>query len=45
VTGGEERKTVNYMIFSKRGDKDIDDFIMKLKKIFIVNKVSDVRLL
>ncbi len=36
-----ESKTVNYSTFSERGEKDIDDFITKLEKAFIVNKVFD----
>ena len=37
----EERKVINYPTFSEQGDKDIDDFIIKLKKAFIINRVSD----
>jgi len=39
----EERKTVNYPTFSKRGNKDINNFIMKLEKVFTINKILDNR--
>ncbi len=39
VTGGEERKSVNYPTFSERRDKDINNFIIELEKVFAVNRV------
>jgi len=39
AVGGEKRKTVNYLTFSKREDEDIDDFIAKLEKAFTINRV------
>jgi len=35
---GKKNKTVNYLTFSRRGDKDIDNFISELKKTFAVNR-------
>ncbi len=43
IAGSRERKIVNYLTFSKRGDEDIDDFIIELKKVFAVNKVFNNR--
>ncbi len=43
VVGRKERKTVNYLTFSKKSDENIDDFITKLEKIFAVNRVFDNR--
>ncbi len=39
----EKRKIVNYSIFSKRGNKDINDFIIELEKAFVMNRVPDNR--
>ncbi len=39
AVGEEERKTVNYSTFSKRGEEDINDFILELEKTFAVNRV------
>ena len=41
--GGRENKFVNYLTFSGRGDKDIDDFMSELTKAFAVNRVPDNR--
>ncbi len=41
VTEEGEKKIVNYLTFSRRGNKDIDNFIIKLEKAFIINRVSD----
>ncbi len=38
-----ESKIVNYPIFSKRGDDNIDNFIVELEKAFVVNKISNNR--
>ncbi len=35
--GGRENKSVNYLTFSGRGDKDIDDFMSELTKAFAIN--------
>ena len=35
--GGKENKSVNYLTFSGRGDKDIDDFMSELTKAFAIN--------
>ncbi len=35
---GKKNKTVNYLTFSRRGDKDINNFISELKKTFAVNR-------
>ncbi len=43
VGGGKENKLVNYPIFSGSGNKDIDDFMSKLTKAFVVNRVPDNR--
>ncbi len=34
-----EKKAVNYLSFSGRGDEDINNFITKLEKAFAVNRV------
>ena len=41
--GDRENKTVNYLIFSEKDDKNINDFIMELEKTFAVNNVTDNR--
>ena len=41
--GGRENKSVNYPTFSGRGDENIDNFMLKLVKAFVVNRVSDNR--
>ena len=41
--GGRKNKSVNYLTFSRRGDKDIDDFMSELTKAFAINRVSDNR--
>ena len=41
--GGRKNKVMNYPIFSRREDKNIDDFINDLKKVFIVNRIADGR--
>ena len=38
-----ERKVVNYLSFSGRGDKDVNNFITELEKTFAVNRISDGR--
>ncbi len=38
-----ENKIVNYPTFNEKSDKDINDFIIKLKKVFTVNRVFDNR--
>ncbi len=43
AAGEEERKAVNYPTFSRRGDKDINNFIMELEKAFVINRVVDSR--
>jgi len=43
AAGGGERKAVNYLSFSRRDDENINDFITKLEKVFIVNRVADSR--
>ncbi len=43
VAKGGERKAVNYLSFSERGDEDINDFITELEKAFAVNRVVDER--
>src|SRR6266498_73331 len=43
VGGGKENKLVNYPIFSGSGNKDIDDFMSKLTKASVVNRVPDNR--
>ncbi len=43
AVGGGERKSVNYLTFSKKEDEDINNFIIDLEKTFIVNKVADSR--
>ncbi len=40
---GRENKIVNYPIFSRKDDKDINNFIIELKKAFTVNRVADNR--
>ncbi len=40
---GRENKIINYPIFNKRGDKDINDFIIELEKAFAVNRVANNR--
>ena len=41
--GGRENKSINYPIFSERGDENIDDFMLELAKAFAVNRVPDNR--
>ncbi len=41
--GGRENKSVNYLTFSKRVDKNIDNFMSELAKAFAVNRVSNNR--
>ncbi len=43
VGQGRENKTISYLIFSKRRNKDIDNFINNLEKIFEVNRITDNR--
>ena len=43
VAEGRENKSVNYLTFSERGNKDIDDFMSELAKAFTVNQVPDNR--
>src|SRR6266542_1325453 len=43
IVGEGERKIVNYLTFSRRGEEDIDDFIAKLEKAFAINRVSNNR--
>src|SRR6266542_1271894 len=43
VGGSRENKSVNYPTFSRRNDKDINDFTLELAKAFTVNQVSDNR--
>jgi len=43
VRKGKENKTMNYSTFSKRDNKDINDFIIDLKKTFAVNRVANNR--
>jgi len=38
-----EKKSVNYLTFSERGDKNINDFIIEVEKAFVRNKVADDR--
>jgi len=40
VGGERENKIMNYLIFSGREDKDMNDFIIKLKKTFTVNRID-----
>ncbi len=40
---GRENKTVNYLTFSGKDNKDINDFIIELEKAFIINRVADNR--
>ncbi len=30
-------KTISYLTFSKKGDKDINDFITEIEKVFTIN--------
>ena len=39
IEGIKENKIINYSTFSERRNKDIDNFINDLKKIFIINKI------
>ncbi len=34
---------MNYPTFSKREEKNINDFLVKLKKAFVVNRISNNR--
>ncbi len=43
TAGGEERKAMNYPTFSERDNENINDFIVKLEKIFTVNKILNNR--
>jgi len=43
VAREKEKKSVNYLTFSERGDKDIHDFIIELEKTFAVNRVVDAK--
>ncbi len=43
TVGGGEQKVVNYPSFSEREDENINDFITKLEKAFVVNRVVDGR--
>jgi len=43
AAGGGERKVVNYLSFSRRGDENINNFITELEKAFVVNRVVDGR--
>ncbi len=38
-----EKKIVNYLTFSERGDKDINDFIIELEKVFTINRMPNNR--
>ncbi len=38
-----ENKIVNYSTFSRRGDENINDFIIKLEKVFAINRIADNR--
>ncbi len=37
VGGGRENKSVSYLTFSERGNKNINDFMSELAKAFAVN--------
>ncbi len=37
VGRGKENKSINYPIFSRKGDEDINDFMSELTKTFTVN--------
>ncbi len=39
----KENRIVNYLIFNKRRNKDINNFITKLKKAFTINRVANNR--
>ncbi len=41
--GDRKNKTVNYPTFSRRGDEDVNDFIIDLEKTFIINRIADNR--
>ena len=43
VGEGRENKSVNYPTFSRRGEEDIDDFMLELAKAFVINRVPDNR--
>ncbi len=34
-----ENKIVNYSTFNKKGNEDINDFITKLEKVFVINRI------
>ena len=36
-------KTISYFIFNKKGNKNINDFIINIKKIFAINKIIDIK--
>ncbi len=38
-----KNKIINYLTFSERGDEDVNNFIIELKKTFVVNRVADNR--
>jgi len=41
VAESEKKKIVNYLTFSKRNEKDINNFIVELEKAFVINRVFD----
>ena len=43
VAREKEKKSVNYLIFSEKEDKDIHDFITELEKTFAVNRIVDAK--
>ncbi len=38
-----ENKIINYLIFNKKKDKNVNDFIVELKKAFTVNRIVNNR--
>jgi len=40
---GRERKAVNYLSFSEKDNKDINNFITELEKAFVINRVINDR--
>ena len=38
-----KNKIINYLIFNKREDKDIDNFINELEKTFVINRIANNR--
>jgi len=41
AVGEEKKKIINYPTFSEREEEDIDNFIIELKKAFVINRIPN----